>query len=262
MKRRWSLLGTGHGREVDRRALPPPRGRRAARRLGARARARPAASTAHRLLAPLAPARARRARRLGALPPRLRASSRSASACCADDPLVAAARPILEAEAQRARRDRLPDGRARRPHRGAREGRRPRLPARRAAGRRHGTGPRDGRGQAPARHRARRRAARGAPRRLHARHAARRPRRSRARSSSRARRGFAENRDEWIPGLAVVAAPVFVAGRMQAAISIALAERAARGARSRAARRARDARGRARRPAPLGEQPAQEAEIA
>jgi DNA-binding IclR family transcriptional regulator len=36
------------------------------------------------------------------------------------------------------------------------------------------------------------------------------------------RRGFAENRDEWIPGLAVVAAPVFVAGRMLAAISIAL----------------------------------------
>ena len=36
------------------------------------------------------------------------------------------------------------------------------------------------------------------------------------------RRGYAENRDEWIPGLAVVAAPVFVAGRMLAAISIAL----------------------------------------
>lgn len=36
------------------------------------------------------------------------------------------------------------------------------------------------------------------------------------------RRGFAENRDEWIPGLAVVAAPVLVAGRLVAAISIAV----------------------------------------
>jgi IclR family acetate operon transcriptional repressor len=36
------------------------------------------------------------------------------------------------------------------------------------------------------------------------------------------RRGFAENRDEWIPGLAVVAAPVLVAGSMAGAISIAV----------------------------------------
>jgi DNA-binding IclR family transcriptional regulator len=35
-------------------------------------------------------------------------------------------------------------------------------------------------------------------------------------------RGFAENRDEWIPGLAVVAAPVLVAGRLVAAVSIAV----------------------------------------
>jgi DNA-binding IclR family transcriptional regulator len=36
------------------------------------------------------------------------------------------------------------------------------------------------------------------------------------------RRGFAENRDEWIPGLAVVAAPVLVAGSMTGAVSIAV----------------------------------------
>lgn len=36
------------------------------------------------------------------------------------------------------------------------------------------------------------------------------------------RRGYAENRDEWIPGLAVVAAPVFVASRMVAALSVAV----------------------------------------
>jgi DNA-binding IclR family transcriptional regulator len=36
------------------------------------------------------------------------------------------------------------------------------------------------------------------------------------------RRGYAENRDEWIPGLAVVAAPVLVAGRLAAAVSIAV----------------------------------------
>ena len=36
------------------------------------------------------------------------------------------------------------------------------------------------------------------------------------------RRGYAENRDEWIPGLAVVAAPVLVAGAMSGAVSIAV----------------------------------------
>jgi DNA-binding IclR family transcriptional regulator len=35
-------------------------------------------------------------------------------------------------------------------------------------------------------------------------------------------RGYAENRDEWIPGLAVVAAPVLLAGRLVAAVAIAL----------------------------------------
>jgi IclR family acetate operon transcriptional repressor len=35
-------------------------------------------------------------------------------------------------------------------------------------------------------------------------------------------RGHAENRDEWIPGLAVVAAPVLLAGRLVAAVAIAL----------------------------------------
>jgi IclR family acetate operon transcriptional repressor len=36
------------------------------------------------------------------------------------------------------------------------------------------------------------------------------------------RRGYAENRDEWIPGLTVVAAPVLVAGAMPGAVSIAV----------------------------------------
>jgi DNA-binding IclR family transcriptional regulator len=36
------------------------------------------------------------------------------------------------------------------------------------------------------------------------------------------RRGYAENRDEWIPGLAVVAAPVLVAGTLAGAVSIAV----------------------------------------
>jgi DNA-binding IclR family transcriptional regulator len=35
-------------------------------------------------------------------------------------------------------------------------------------------------------------------------------------------RGFAENREEWIPGLSVLAAPVQVAGRMVAAVAVAL----------------------------------------
>jgi DNA-binding IclR family transcriptional regulator len=34
-------------------------------------------------------------------------------------------------------------------------------------------------------------------------------------------RGFAENREEWIPGLAVIAAPVLVAGRLAGAIALA-----------------------------------------
>jgi DNA-binding IclR family transcriptional regulator len=35
------------------------------------------------------------------------------------------------------------------------------------------------------------------------------------------RRGFAENREEWIPGLAVVAAPILAAGRLCAALCVA-----------------------------------------
>jgi DNA-binding IclR family transcriptional regulator len=35
------------------------------------------------------------------------------------------------------------------------------------------------------------------------------------------RQGYAENRDEWIPGLSAIAAPVFVAGRMVAALAVA-----------------------------------------
>lgn len=34
-------------------------------------------------------------------------------------------------------------------------------------------------------------------------------------------RGYAENREEWIPGLAVVAAPVLVRGRLEAAVAMA-----------------------------------------
>jgi len=34
-------------------------------------------------------------------------------------------------------------------------------------------------------------------------------------------RGFAENREEWIPGLAVVAAPVSSGGRLLGAIAVA-----------------------------------------
>jgi DNA-binding IclR family transcriptional regulator len=37
------------------------------------------------------------------------------------------------------------------------------------------------------------------------------------------RQGYAENRDEWIPGLSAVAAPVVVAGRMVAALAVATA---------------------------------------
>jgi DNA-binding IclR family transcriptional regulator len=75
------------------------------------------------------------------------------------------------------------------------------------------------------------------------------------------RRGFAENRDEWIPGLAVVAAPVVVAGRMVAAVSVAvpsarlpeldprgLAERMVRAAGRVAARLSGSAEGAAARP--------------
>jgi len=44
-----------------------------------------------------------------------------------------------------------------------------------------------------------------------------------ARAVSRARqRGYAENRDEWIPGLSVVAAPILSAGRMHGALALAL----------------------------------------
>ncbi|TDJ13496.1 MAG: IclR family transcriptional regulator, partial [Deltaproteobacteria bacterium] len=35
------------------------------------------------------------------------------------------------------------------------------------------------------------------------------------------RQGFAENREEWIPGLAVVAAPVRVGGRLVGALAVA-----------------------------------------
>jgi DNA-binding IclR family transcriptional regulator len=35
------------------------------------------------------------------------------------------------------------------------------------------------------------------------------------------RQGYAENRDEWIPGLSAIAAPVVVAGRMVAALAVA-----------------------------------------
>jgi DNA-binding IclR family transcriptional regulator len=37
------------------------------------------------------------------------------------------------------------------------------------------------------------------------------------------RQGYAENRNEWIPGLSVVAAPVLAAGRMVAALALASA---------------------------------------
>jgi len=43
-----------------------------------------------------------------------------------------------------------------------------------------------------------------------------------AREVARARqRGFAENREEWIPGLAVLAAPVTARGRLQGAVAVA-----------------------------------------
>ena len=41
------------------------------------------------------------------------------------------------------------------------------------------------------------------------------------RTRARGQRGYAENRDEWIPGLSVIAAPVMVAGRMVAALAVA-----------------------------------------
>ena len=72
-------------------------------------------STAHRLLAPLAAPRPGRARRLGRYRPGFAPRRARARRAPARDPLVAAARPVLEAEAAGARRDGLPDGRARRP---------------------------------------------------------------------------------------------------------------------------------------------------
>jgi DNA-binding IclR family transcriptional regulator len=43
-----------------------------------------------------------------------------------------------------------------------------------------------------------------------------------ARQVARAReRGFAENREEWIPGLAVLAAPIVAHGRLQGAVAVA-----------------------------------------
>jgi DNA-binding IclR family transcriptional regulator len=65
------------------------------------------------------------------------------------------------------------------------------------------------------------------------------------REVARARqRGFAENREEWIPGLAVVAAPVLARGRMKGAIALAatLARLDALGCDERAARVVRAAR--------------------
>jgi len=56
------------------------------------------------------------------------------------------------------------------------------------------------------------------------------------------RRGFAENREEWIPGLAVVAAPVFSGERMVAAVAVALpATRYAALGKTELARRAMEA---------------------
>jgi len=49
------------------------------------------------------------------------------------------------------------------------------------------------------------------------------PRAALARAVARARaRGHAENRDEWIPGLSVVAAPILASGRMHGALAVAL----------------------------------------
>ena len=56
------------------------------------------------------------------------------------------------------------------------------------------------------------------------------------------RRGFAENREEWIPGLAVVAAPILARGRMHGAIAVASTSARMRDLGARAvARRARAA---------------------
>ncbi len=53
------------------------------------------------------------------------------------------------------------------------------------------------------------------------------------------RRGFAENVDEWIPGLSVIAAPVVVKGRMRAAVAVAAStQRLAKLGSERVARRA------------------------
>jgi DNA-binding IclR family transcriptional regulator len=55
-------------------------------------------------------------------------------------------------------------------------------------------------------------------------------------------RGFAENREEWIPGLAVVAAPVSSAGRLVGAIAVAApAPRLEALGRAQVARRTREA---------------------
>ena len=88
---------------------------------------------------------------------------------------------------------------------------------------RGGAGPRDRGRQALPRLRAgaawrcRRRA-----RALHAADAARARARARARGRARARaQGFAENRDEWIAGLSVVAAPVLARGELRGAVAVA-----------------------------------------
>jgi DNA-binding IclR family transcriptional regulator len=55
-------------------------------------------------------------------------------------------------------------------------------------------------------------------------------------------RGFAENREEWIPGLAVVAAPISSAGRLAGAIAVAApAQRLEALGRARVARQTREA---------------------
>ena len=87
-----------------------------------------------------------------------------------------------------------------------------------------------------------RRAAAGAARALHA-EDARDARRALERAVEAARaQGYAENRDEWIPGLSVVAAPILARGELRGALAVAAPTRAHGRDRPRADRAAHCAR--------------------
>ena len=138
------------------------------------------------------------------------------------EPIVLAARPVLEVAAKALAETLFLTA--------AREGEitvldkveGPGLSARCAAHRRKGPLARHGGGKAPPRLCARRRRApRRPPSQLYAAHADTARCRAASEVALARRRGWAENREEWIPGLVVVAAPVLVGGRLVATVALA-----------------------------------------